>query len=74
MGNICAPKTGPALLAGFKDEDLHPNVVEALKVFANAKAVFAGTLRSIEGQYLHSLDSLSASDAKQAAAVRKLLK
>ena len=74
MGNICAPKTGPALLAGFRDEELHPNVVEALKVFANATAALESTKRSIEGQYLHSLDSLTAKDAKQAAAVRKLLK
>ena len=74
MGNIVAPQTGPAKLAGYKDEDLHANVVEALKVFSAASAAFAHAKTSIDGQYLKGLDALGGDSAKQAAAVRKVMK
>jgi hypothetical protein len=68
-----------ALLAGFTDDDLHPQVVEALKVLRARKDEYARALASIEGQYLRPLEG--AHDGKndactgmraQLKAVRKL--
>jgi hypothetical protein len=79
MGNIVDNAPRDAKLVGFKDENLSPAVTEALKVLAAAKAAYAKTLASIEGQYLHALES--AHDGRsaacnavkaQVAAVRKL--
>lgn len=74
MGNIVAVTTAPAKLAGFKNEDLHANVCEALKVFEAAQAAYAHAKANIDGQYLKSLDALGGVPAKQAAAVRALMK
>jgi len=66
-----APKaTEVPLLKGFKNADLHPNALEALKVIAEAREVFANRMYSVERQYLKVLGK---SDAKQAEAVRKLM-
>ena len=62
-----------AKLDPWDDDMLHPNVVEALKVLDAAKQTFAQAVRSIEGQYLKSLDGLNADSASQAEAVRALM-
>jgi hypothetical protein len=74
MGNIVAKESKAALLAGWRNDQLHPNVVEALKVLADANSVLAARKASINGQYLQSLDGLDSDSAKQADAVRKLMR
>lgn len=65
------------LLAGFHDEDLHNNVVEALKVLGSVQEEYARRLRSIDTQYLKTLEASNDGDSEaclqakaQIAAVR----
>jgi Ser/Thr protein kinase RdoA (MazF antagonist) len=59
-----------AKLDGFRDEDLHPEILEALKRLEIAKDAYANACASIDGQYLVSLSDPQS--AKQAEAVRAL--
>jgi len=59
-----------AKLKGFTDDELHPQILEALKRLDVAKDAYANALASIQGQYLSQLSERNA--AKQAEAVRKL--
>jgi len=67
-----APVAAP-LLKGFKDAELHPNAVEALKVISEARDVFAHRMQTVEAQYLCVLDGLGKTNAAQADAVRALM-
>lgn len=58
-------------LDGFTDEELHPNVHEALKVLVKAEDAYTKALENIEGQYLRSLDEAF---AKQVNAVRRQMR
>ena len=58
-------------LDGFQDDELHPNVSEALKVLVNAEDAYSKALENIEGQYLRSLD---VAYAKQVSAVRRQMR
>jgi len=62
-----------AKLDPWDDDMLHPNTVEALKVYEASADTFAHAKRSIDGQYLKSLDGLNADAASQAEAVRRLM-
>lgn len=73
MGNIADQTPVASLLDPWDNDMLHPNVVEALKVYHAAAATFAHAKRSIDGQYLKSLDGLDADAASQASAVRALM-
>jgi len=42
-------------LAGFTDEELHPQIVEALKVLAGKQDDYANAMTSLEGQYLRPI-------------------
>lgn len=70
MGNITDQSPVAPLLDPWDNDMLHPNAVEALKVYRAAADVFAQAKQSIDGQYLKSLDGLSADASAQAAAVR----
>jgi hypothetical protein len=68
-----------ALLAGFNDDDLHPQVVEALKVLSARQDEHRRALGSLDAQYLKALeashdgDDEACTDVKaQVAAVRNL--
>jgi hypothetical protein len=79
MGNIVDKAPRVAKLTGFKDEQLHAAIHEALKVLGHAYEAYDKAVANIEGQYLHALES--AHDGRsaacnavkaQVAAVRKL--
>lgn len=42
-------------LAGFKDEELHPQIVEALKVLQGKQDEYDRAMYSLDGQYLRPL-------------------
>lgn len=73
MGNIVAREPAARLLPEWENAELHPNVIEALKQFGEAQAVYAHALRNIEGQYLKALDRSDLASAQQAEAVRALM-
>jgi hypothetical protein len=74
MGNIVAKEKRAEVLKGWKNDQLHPNTVEALKRLDDAKHTYEHQLQMIDGQYLRSLGGLDADSAKQADAVRKLMR
>ena len=45
------------LLAGFRDEDLDPQVVEALKVLGGVQDEYTRKVGSIDAQYLKALEA-----------------
>jgi hypothetical protein len=57
-------------LRGFDDDDLHPQVLEAIKRLQIAKDGYDNAVASIDGQYLVSLSGAEA--GAQADAVRAL--
>lgn len=44
------------ILDGFDDADLHPQVVEAVKVLTARKDEYQRAVQSIDGQYLKALE------------------
>ena len=69
MGNISQPRTD-AVLDGYENDALHPNVIEALKRLDDANDTRARAVKNIDGQYLKSLDALGDDWKAQADAVR----
>lgn len=59
-----------ALLQGFRDEELHPQIVEAIKRAAVARATYTHAIGAIDAQYLKPLVHLDRASAAQAAAMR----
>jgi hypothetical protein len=57
-------------LRGFDDDDLHPQVLEAIKRLQIAKDTYDNAVANINGQYLVSLSGAEA--GAQADAVRAL--
>ncbi len=67
------------LLNGFADDDLDPQVVEAIKVLAGVQDEYRRRVGSIDTQYLKALEASHDGDSlacrlvlAQVAAVRKL--
>ncbi len=73
MGNIVAPSEPARLLPEWDNAELNPNIIEALKRFGDAQAIYAHALRNIESQYLKALDLSDVNSAQQAEAVRALM-
>lgn len=72
MGNIAQPRTTPHL-DGYADQDLHANIPEAMKRVIDAEEAFAQAAKSINSQYLKSMDQLGDAMRTQANAVRARL-
>lgn len=67
-------------LAGFTDEELHPQVVEALKTLAGRQDEYHQAVTSLDAQYLRPIEAAHDGDSDecqaikaQVAAVRELM-
>jgi hypothetical protein len=67
MGNIVDPAARVATLDGFADAELHPQIVEAIKVLHAAKEAHQRALASLDAQYLKPLEA--AHDGDDAACI-----
>ena len=63
MGNIVDPAVKDATLDGFADADLHPQIVEALKVLRAHQAESQRVLASLDAQYLKPLEAAHDGDS-----------
>lgn len=63
MGNIVDVAVRPALLNGFADDDLHPQVVEALKVLRARQEEHRRAIDSLDTQYLKALEASNDGDS-----------
>jgi hypothetical protein len=63
MGNIVDVASRPALLNGFADDELHPQIVEALKVLSVRQEEHRRALNSLDTQYLKALEASNDGDS-----------
>jgi len=61
------------LLAPWRDDELHQNVIEALKRITVANDEHAAALENVDNQYLKSLEHADQESAAQANAVLRSL-
>lgn len=80
MGNITDKEPRPPTLDGFNDDDLHPQIVEALKVLTARQEEYHLAVASLDSQYLKPLEAAHDGDsvecqhiAAQVDAVRSLM-
>ena len=53
------------LLDGFRDDDLHSNIVEALKVLGTRKDEHARAVQNLDTQYLKALEASHDGDSDE---------